>query len=124
MNANASSIAQRLVESRTYLTADIDRPSVLDWIAELAREDRDYARIQSVFNGMTSEDALVNSEGHRLASEFGRLGYELGVQVGLQLRATPHPDRPRMPGRVLRMLAPRRRHRSRPSKGRQRPKHP
>lgn len=123
MNANASSIARRLVESRTYLTPDVDRPSVLDWIAELAREDHDYARIQSVFNGMTSEDALVNSEGHRLASEFGRLGYELGVQVGLQLRATPHTDRPRMPGRVLRILEPRQR-RSRPSKGRQRPKHP
>lgn len=123
MNVSASSIARRLVESRTYLTPDVDRPSVLDWIAELAREDRDYTRIQSVFNGMTSEDALVNSEGHRLAAEFGRLGYELGVQVGLQLRATPHSDHPRMPGRVLRILEPRQR-RSRPSKGRQRPKHP
>src|SRR5688572_33384928 len=118
MNANASSIARRLVESRTYLTPDIDRPSVLDWIVELARQDPDYNRIQSVFNGMTSDDADVNSEGHRLASEFGRLGYELGVQVGLQLRSTPHIDRPRLAGRVLRILEPRPR-RSQRSRGRQ-----
>lgn len=123
MNATASSIARRLVESRTYLAPDIDRPSVLDWIAELAREDRDYNRIQSVFNGMTSDDSLVNTEGHRLASEFGRLGYELGVHVGLQLRGTPHADRPRLAGRVLRILEPRRR-RSRGGKRRQQPKHP
>jgi hypothetical protein len=123
MNANASSIARRLVESRTYLAPDIDRPSVLDWIVELAREDRDYNRIQSVFNGMTNDDALINSEGHRLASEFGRLGYELGVHVGLLLRGTPHADRPLLAGRVLRMVGPRRR-RSRAGKRRQQPRHP